>query len=128
MKKVLLIDDENIFHFLGTRMLGMMGIPEEAVRTALNGRQALTLFHEYYLKAQTIPDLILLDLNMPIMDGFSFLEAFKKLDLPGKDRVKIIVVTSSPNQADIDKALKLGASQYISKPLREETLRKAIAA
>jgi CheY-like chemotaxis protein len=128
MKNVLLIDDESIFHFLGTRMLGMLGVPEEGVRTALNGRQALTLLNEYYRKAKTFPDIILLDLNMPIMDGFGFLEAFGKLELPHKEHVKIIVLTSSRYEADISKALKLGASYYLTKPLKEESLREALAA
>jgi len=128
MKNVLLIDDESIFHFLGTKILGVLGIPEDGVRTALNGRQALTLFHEYYLKAKTFPDIILLDLNMPIMDGFGFLEAFKQLNLPQKESVKIIVLTSSTNEEDRTKAMKLGASNYLTKPLREDLLRKALAA
>lgn len=128
MKNVLLIDDESIFHFLGTKILSVLGIPEEGVRTALNGRQALTLFNDYYLKVKTLPDVILLDLNMPIMDGFGFLEAFQKLNMPHKENVKIIVLTSSTNEEDMDKALKLGASYYLTKPLKEESLRKALAA
>jgi CheY-like chemotaxis protein len=59
---------------------------------------------------------------MPIMDGFGFLDAFNKLDMPNKNRIKIIIVTSSNNPADIDRAKQYGISSYLTKPLREEGL------
>jgi CheY-like chemotaxis protein len=74
----------------------------------------------------SLPDIVLLDLNMPILDGFGFLEEFKRLDLANHDQVQIIVVSSSENPEDIKRAKNLGASRYIAKPLLEETLRKAL--
>ena len=60
------------------------------------------------------------------MDGFGFLEAFRRLDLPHKDNVRIIIVTSSANPDDMNRAMKLGAMQYLTKPLQEDMLRLAL--
>jgi len=68
----------------------------------------------------------LLDLNMPIMDGFTFLEAFRKLNLPDKEKVTIIVVTSSEDPDDIMKARRMGVDHYIPKPVTEKDLRQAL--
>ncbi|SRR5258705_2361055 len=125
MKNVLLVDDDSIFNFLNKEILLRMGLVND-IHTALNGKQAIDLFNDYYGGSKPLPDLILLDLNMPIMDGFGFLEAFRKLDLPDKDQVKIVVVTSSNSQDDVRRANDLGVSQYLTKPLEEHTLRKAL--
>lgn len=128
MKNVLLVDDDSIFQFLGKSILGRLGIPKDEVHTALNGEQALNLFNDYYAGTQALPDVILLDLNMPVMDGFGFLEAFRRLNIPNKDQVKIIIVTSSASPDDVNRAMKLGATQYLTKPLKEDMLRTALQA
>lgn len=87
MKNILLVDDDNIFNFLNTKLLRQSGIADE-IHTALNGKEALDLLNNYYTGAFALPDVILLDLNMPVMDGFAFLEAFKKLSLPRQEKVK----------------------------------------
>jgi CheY-like chemotaxis protein len=125
MKNVLLVDDDSIFNFLNAKTLHGMGFVSD-IHTALNGKQAIDLFNDYYGGSKPLPDIILLDLNMPIMDGFGFLEAFRRLDLPDKNQVKIIIVTSSDNKDDIKRAKDLGASQYLTKPLEEHSFRKAL--
>jgi CheY-like chemotaxis protein len=125
MKNILLVDDDNIFNFINKRLLERSGLANE-INTALNGEEALGLLNKYYMGKSALPDVILLDLNMPVMDGFSFLEAYKKISLPWKSKVCIIIVTSSVNAADVLKAEKLGVNQYLSKPLSEETLLDAI--
>ena len=126
MKNVLVVDDDEIFNFLSKKTLEKMAIAKD-VHTALNGRDALDLLNNYYQGSLSAPDVILLDLNMPILDGFGFMEAFKKLKLPNKEKIKIIVVSSSQDPNDIRRSMELGASQYISKPLTEESLRIALA-
>jgi len=125
MKNILLVDDDSTFNFLSTKTLERMGV-EIAVHTALNGEQALELFQNYYRDATSLPDVILLDLNMPIMDGFGFLQAFKKLKLPTNKPIKIFVVSSSSNPDDIQRAHALGADGYLTKPLTTESLSKAL--
>ncbi|HEV8512367.1 MAG TPA: response regulator [Cyclobacteriaceae bacterium] len=125
MKNVLLVDDDSIFNFLNERTLQSLGFVND-IHTALNGKQAIELFNDYFGGSKPLPDIILLDLNMPIMDGFSFLEAFRRLDLPGKDQVKVVIVTSSDSPDDIKRAKDLGVSQYLTKPLEAAGLKKAL--
>jgi len=125
MKNVLIVDDDSVYNFLSTKTLEAMGFVND-IHTALNGQQALDLFGEYYSGTKHLPDFILLDLNMPIMDGFGFLEAFRRLNLPGKENVKIIIVTSSNDPKDRIRAEEFGVTQYLTKPIDEEGLRKAL--
>lgn len=120
-KRVLLIDDDKICNFITEATLNRLGIARE-ITAALNGKEALQLINDYFTGSRTIPDIILLDLNMPIMDGFQFLEAFKKLENPKKEKVLIIVLTSSENPDDIVKVKKLGIDHFMTKPLNEEKL------
>lgn len=124
MKNVLIVDDDQIFNFLSTKILRRIGIISE-IRTALNGRQAMELINKS--GPETTPDIILLDLNMPVMDGFGFLEAFGNLPNTKRVNTQIIIVSSSQDPHDIKRARELGAAQYLSKPLTEHSLRTALA-
>jgi CheY-like chemotaxis protein len=126
MKNVLIVDDDEIFNFLSTKTLQRMGVAKE-IHTALNGKEAMDLINNYFQGTISLPDVILLDLNMPVMDGFGFLEAFKKLTMPKKENIRIIVVSSSQDAHDVQRAKDLGAWHYIFKPLTEENLRIALA-
>jgi CheY-like chemotaxis protein len=121
MKRILLVDDDIIFHMLNTKALNRIGFSNSNIQTAMNGKQALEIFNVPENPGQ-FPDIILLDLNMPIMNGFEFMEAFQKLDLEKKQSVKIVVVTSSGNPNDIKRALNLGASEFLIKPLKDTEL------
>jgi CheY-like chemotaxis protein len=124
-KNVLLVDDDNIFNYLNQHILQNMGIVNE-VHTALNGREALELFNNYFSGAIAIPDIIFLDLNMPIMDGFAFLEAFKKLNIPNKEKISIIIVSSSEDPSDIKRARNFGVDHYLTKPITASDLKMAL--
>ncbi len=123
--KVLLVDDDQISNLLNKKTLQRVGMVNE-VHTALNGEEAITLLNDYFQGSLPMPDIILLDLNMPIMDGFSFIEAFNKLQLPDKDKVRIIIVTSSQSPTDIDRAKSLGIVHFLTKPITENSLRIAL--
>jgi CheY-like chemotaxis protein len=125
MKNILLVDDDNIFNFLNTKLLQASGIASE-IHTAVNGQEALDLLNNYYTGFSSLPDVILLDLNMPVMDGFSFLEAFQKLKLPKKEQVSIIIVTSSEDPKDMARAKQMGITKYLTKPVSRETLLRAL--
>lgn len=120
-KRVLLVDDDKICNFITETTLNRLGIAKE-IHSALNGKEALDLLNDYFTGDRAIPDIILLDLNMPIMDGFQFIEAFKRLDYPKKEKVLIVVLTSSENPEDIIKAKKMGVDHYLTKPLNEAKL------
>jgi CheY-like chemotaxis protein len=99
-----------------------MGIADE-IHIAANGKEGIDLLNTHFRNSGTIPDIILLDLSMPVMDGFGFLEAFNTLSIVNKERIKIIIVTSSANPGDISKAREMGVEHYLTKPISEEKLK-----
>jgi CheY-like chemotaxis protein len=125
MKNVLLVDDDKISNFLNAKAMEELGFVG-GLHTAMNGVDAIRLINEYFIGAKMIPDIILLDLNMPVMDGFGFIEAFRKLRITGIDKVKIIIVTSSENPEDIKRVKELGIDQYLKKPINTTALRIAL--
>lgn len=111
-KNILLVDDEPISHFINIKVIEMAGIDSD-IKTVLNGQEAL----EYLEEKAVAPDLIFLDINMPVMDGFGFLRSFKEMEISNKDMVKIIMLTSSVNSADVEKAMTFGIEAFLAKPL-----------
>jgi CheY-like chemotaxis protein len=127
MKNILLVDDDQICNFLSTKALEKTGDVND-IHTAANGQQAINLFENFYSQSHFLPDVVLLDLNMPVMNGFEFLKAFQQMKIEGKDNVRIIIVSSSVNPEDISRAKSLGASDYVSKPLTAERLKQVLCA
>jgi len=120
-KEILLVDDDEICNFINRKSLEQFGIVHN-IHSALNGKQALDLFNDYFQGTETLPDLILLDLDMPIMDGFGFLDAFRSLPLPGIHDVKVIILTSSVDPKDKQKAFNYKIAGYLTKPLKAEAV------
>lgn len=112
---VLLVDDDPVTNFITERTLSRLGVSKD-VRSTLNGQQALQLISDRFERGLPFPAVILLDLNMPIMNGFQFIKAFKKLDFSNLEKVKIIIVTSSEDRKDMQRAESLGISDYLVKP------------
>jgi CheY-like chemotaxis protein len=124
-KNVLLVDDDQVFHFLGTKVLQRMGFTDE-IHTANNGKEALKLINNKLSNLKPFIDIIFLDINMPIMDGFSFIEAFRKMAMPHKEKIKIVIVTSSQDTGDIQRAKDLGITDYLIKPISENSIRSVL--
>jgi CheY-like chemotaxis protein len=72
------------------------------------------------------PECIFLDINMPVMDGFTFLEACKRAGCLEDKASKIIILTSSAHQQDMNRAKALGVTEYLLKPVSEEAILAAI--
>lgn len=121
-KNILLVDDDEITNFLNERVIHSTGLINGVLK-AHNGREALNLLNQHEDDA---PDVILLDLNMPIMNGFEFLQAFQNLELDNKEQMLIIVATSSYNPTDIERAKSLGIKHYVTKPISAENIRSII--
>ena len=114
MKKILLVDDDPVFQAVARKMIENCQLVEYIISSFRNGKEALD-----QLKGVTSsPDdsLVLLDLNMPVMNGWEFLEELKKYPL--LQSLKVVIVSSSPNAEDI----KLSRSNeqvldYVLKPM-----------
>ena len=133
MKKVnciLLIDDDPDDNFFHTIIIDESGWCNQ-VQVAIDGERAL----DYLIKAGEAnssesfpkPDIIYLDINMPRMNGFDFLDAFEKLDEKLKSNIVIVMLTTSSNPNDKIKAATYPVVKgFQNKPLTEEMLRETI--
>jgi CheY-like chemotaxis protein len=112
--------DDNFFH---QRIINKMEITH-AIAVAKNGVEAL----EYLRKEnQVIPELIFLDINMPKMNGWEFLEQYKTLDEKQKARITIMMLTTSANPDDVAKANSIEEVTGIrTKPLSVEMLNEIL--
>lgn len=124
MKKITLtciIDDDPIYIF-GTRRMMEIANFCESFMIFNNGKNALETLEKIILAEGTLPELILLDLNMPIMDGWEFLDEFIKI--PCEQKVTIYIITSSIDNEDIKKAKTYSnVSNYILKPVTVDSLK-----
>lgn len=117
-----LIDDNKI-DLLVTHKLLQTWEPSLSIREFSNGREALTLLNQPEVEP---PQFIYLDLFMPKFSGWEFLEEYQTVS---NHKISIYVLSSSVDQYDIDRVSNYkGVQGYISKPMTEEGLRRAIAA
>lgn len=117
IKCIMLVDDNNDDNFFHEREIKKAGM-DYCVVTKNSGRAALN-----YLKSKEEPrvDLIFLDINMPGMNGWEFLEEYNQLDEELKGEVIIVMLTTSDNPDDLTKAKTYSiVSDYITKPLTKK--------
>jgi two-component system, chemotaxis family, chemotaxis protein CheY len=109
MKTCLVVDDSSVIRKVARRILENLDFQ---ISEAENGQEAITACREQ------IPDAILLDWNMPKMDGYEFLRALRRL--PGGDKPKVVFCTTENDVAHIARALHAGANEYIMKPFDKD--------
>jgi len=109
MKTCLVVDDSSVIRKVARRILE--GFEFEIVE-AENGEDAIEACRKL------IPDAILLDWNMPKMDGYEFLRVLRRL--PGGDKPKVVFCTTENDVAHIARALHAGANEYIMKPFDKD--------
>ena len=116
---ILLIDDDEEDCFFHQIVIEKMDITN-SIATAGNGEEALAYLQK---ENQVIPELIFLDINMPRMNGWEFLEQYKHLDPKRKARITIMMLTTSVNPADVKRAEQFeDVTGYRCKPLSVEML------
>jgi CheY-like chemotaxis protein len=122
IEKILLVDDSQPFNFLSKTVLKENKV-DCVIIEALNGKAAL----DYLTHNDKWPEVILLDINMPVMDGFQFLEEYEKLNKAGQP-TKIFVLTSSTRDEDREKSLSFNTVvEYFDKPLNTTHVKRILS-
>ncbi|NJC27289.1 response regulator [Neolewinella antarctica] len=123
LKQILLIDDSVSDNFIHARRIRNVNVTESII-TKKNGREALDYLTEELPNNQyQQPELIFLDINMPVMNGWEFLDEYDKLMDKQKALVVLAMLTTSTAESDKEKAKNYGhLSTFLEKPLKEEDL------
>ena len=122
---VLVVDDDEGWCFLSTKILQKAGVGKK-ILTAKNGVIALNQIETLAENGEQLPELILLDLKMPVMDGFEFLEAVTQSGVLNFNNTKVYVCTSSFLSKDKERAYLYPISGFITKPITQDILREII--
>jgi two-component system chemotaxis response regulator CheY len=115
MKRCLIVDDSRVIRRVASKIVQDLGFD---VDEAENGRKALNAM------AIRMPDLILVDWEMPVMDGIEFTQSLRKL--PGGNKIVVIFCTTENEAPQIRQALEAGADEYIMKPFDSEIVRSKL--
>lgn len=115
--RILLVEDNKVNQMVASKMLTAMGL---TVDLAENGEKALAAL------AEKRYDLVLMDCQMPVMDGYEATRAFRSQEPQGPRRLPIIAMTAHAMTGDRQKCLEAGMDDYLAKPVKKELLRKLL--
>ncbi len=120
---VLLVDDDEINNFISIKLIKKALLNTE-IMACLNGKFAIDQLVEIQRNdVSKLPDYILLDINMPIMNGWEFLDEYKRLNIDPLSKTKIFIISSSVFSNDINKARSYPlVKDFISKPLNVDKI------
>lgn len=117
--RILIVDDSPLLRAAARRAVLQAGVAASLIREAANGREALDA-----LRVEPA-DLVLLDVNMPVMDGCQFVE--EKARDPSLAAIKVAFVTTDGNSKRLARMTELGVEHYLRKPFEPDELRSLVA-
>ncbi len=124
MKKYLLIDDEDIFNFIHSEVLRINNAENE-IDMFTSAKEALEYIENILKNNRNLPDIIFLDIRMPEMNGFEFLDELLKFGLTPFTNTKIFMLSSSIDERDTEKAMTYPfVKGFKGKPLSEDIIKE----
>jgi len=124
---ILLVDDNRTTISLNKLLIEKVDSSAELL-TATDGKAALDILQELVQSGTKFPDIILVDLKMPVMDGIEFYRKFKQsFDPQQASDTKIVMLTTSLDSLDLKQAKDAGIEYYLNKPLTTTKLKEVIA-
>ncbi|WP_103069264.1 response regulator [Aquimarina sediminis] len=129
LNNVCIIDDDNIYISLLSKIIELKKL-SDSILVFNNGKEALDFFIDSIPKQNTIdiPQIIFLDINMPVMDGWKFLEEFSKIKNGIFEKITLYVVSSSIDSRDIERAKSIDiVTDYLTKPITLKDFERVLA-
>lgn len=118
--KIFLVDDDNIFIFLTTKTIESTGYNTK-IQVFNNGKELVDYLIEYADDPESLPDIILLDLSMPVMDGWEVLDEYQVLQPRLKKSIELYILSSTISPYDIERAKSFSVvNDLLIKPFLKE--------
>jgi two-component system chemotaxis response regulator CheY len=116
MARILIVDDSSVMHAYHCQVLS--ALPDCRLSFARHGKEALARIED-----EGAPNVIVLDINMPVMDGLEFLSRLRALSIP---RPSVIIVSTEGKEDDLRRGLEAGADGYVRKPFKPKELQDLV--
>jgi CheY-like chemotaxis protein len=115
--RILLVEDEEINNYIAIRLIQKV-LPDAVVTSCLHGKQAIKLLMKLKHDTSKLPDFILLDINMPVMNGWQFLDEYSRRKIDPEGKCAVFILSSSVFSEDINRARSYSEVKgFICKPL-----------